>query len=243
MKTVKLLVLTVMTVMGLTMCTQNKQKADVQEAAVDSCAVLPEFPGGLDSLSAFINANISYPQQAVEAGMEGRVMVGFVVEKDGKVSEIAIEESADSLFDAEALRVVNLLPAFTPGKDDEGNALRVKLSLPISFLMHSPMANEEAEVMPQFPGGQDALMAYLSENIKYPAEAEAKAVQGRVVLSFTIDETGKPTDVNVLKSVDAQLDAEAVRVIKAMPAWTPGQNGGKAVSVRYTFPVTFQLER
>ena len=97
------------------------------------------------------------------------------------------------------------------------------------------------EQMPSFPGGPQALMEYLSKNIKYPVIAEENGVQGRVVVTFLVERDGSITDVKVVKSVDPSLDKEAQRVVKAMPHWIPGKQNGAAVRVKYTVPVTFRL--
>ncbi|MBR1415652.1 MAG: energy transducer TonB [Prevotella sp.] len=101
---------------------------------------------------------------------------------------------------------------------------------------------EVVEQMPQFPGGDAALMQYLSSHIKYPAVAEENGIQGRVVCTFVVERNGSITDVRVVKSVDPSLDKEAVRVIKGMPSWIPGKQNGSAVRVKYTVPVTFRLQ-
>ena len=96
--------------------------------------------------------------------------------------------------------------------------------------------------MPQFPGGQAALMEYLTKNVKYPEEAHKKGVQGRVISSFVVEEDGSITNANIAKSVDPLLDAEALRVVNAIPNWTPGMQRGKAVRVKYALPFTFKLD-
>ena len=98
------------------------------------------------------------------------------------------------------------------------------------------------EVMPTFPGGQQALFEWLSKNIKYPVVAEENGVQGRVIVTFVVERNGSITDVQVVKSVDPSLDKEAVRVVKAMPHWIPGKQNGSAVRVKFTVPVTFRLQ-
>jgi TonB family protein len=98
------------------------------------------------------------------------------------------------------------------------------------------------EVMPQFPGGAPKLMEYLSQNIRYPKEAMEADKQGRVLVTFVVGKDGSISDARVVKSVDEALDAEALRVISAMPDWTPGTQSGKAVNVKYTVPITFRLD-
>ena len=98
------------------------------------------------------------------------------------------------------------------------------------------------EQMPTFKGGDAALMKYLSENIRYPEAAEKAGEQGRVVVSFTVEKDGAVADVKVARSVTPTLDAEAVRVIKAMPKWVPGKQDDQLVRVRYNVPVSFKLQ-
>lgn len=97
------------------------------------------------------------------------------------------------------------------------------------------------ENAPSFPGGQGALMSWLRDNMKYPAAAAKNGVEGRVIVQFVVGKDGSVSNVRVVKGVDPVLDKEAVRVMSAMPRWTPGMSGGRAVSVRYTLPVTFRL--
>ncbi len=99
------------------------------------------------------------------------------------------------------------------------------------------------EKMPEFPGGQQALFKYLSENVKYPVIAQENGIQGRVICQFVVNKDGKIVDVEVVRSGgDPSLDKEAVRVIKSMPNWKPGQQRGKPVRVKYTVPVNFRLQ-
>ncbi len=101
---------------------------------------------------------------------------------------------------------------------------------------------QAVEQMPQFPGGQEALIKYLSSHINYPPMAAENNVQGRVVVQFIVDKTGKVGEVTVVRSVDKELDKEAVRVCKSLPKFTPGRQNGQAVSVWYTLPVSFKLQ-
>ena len=101
---------------------------------------------------------------------------------------------------------------------------------------------EVVEQMPSFPGGDAAMMKYLAENIKYPVSAQKAKEQGRVVVQFIVEKDGAVTGVKTVRSVTPVLDAEAVRVIKAMPKWTPGRQGGQPVRVNYNVPVSFRLQ-
>ena len=97
------------------------------------------------------------------------------------------------------------------------------------------------EQMPSFPGGMEALMQYLATNMRYPVEAQKNKVQGRVVVGFIVSKDGDIKKAHILRGVDPELDAEAIRVIESMPRWMPGMQRGKAVAVSYTLPVMFRL--
>jgi TonB family protein len=101
---------------------------------------------------------------------------------------------------------------------------------------------EVAEVDPQFPGGMDALMAYLTKNIKYPSRAQENNIKGTVVVRFVVSKTGDVSNVTVVKALDPDCDKEAVRVISKMPRWTPAKQSGKPVNVYYQVPVRFVLQ-
>lgn len=99
------------------------------------------------------------------------------------------------------------------------------------------------ETMPYFPGGQELMQKYLADNIKYPASAVKAKKQGRVIVTFIVQKDGSITHAKIVRSIDSELDAEALRVVKGMPKWTPGTQFGKPVSVKYTLPVKFSLQK
>jgi len=101
---------------------------------------------------------------------------------------------------------------------------------------------EEADIMPSFPGGREAMEKYLNDNIKYPKQARENDVQGRVVVSFVVERDGTLSNIRVVRSVDPLLDKEANRVISSMPRWKPGKKDGNEVRVRYKLPVKFRLK-
>lgn len=107
--------------------------------------------------------------------------------------------------------------------------------------VNSTRVYDVVEQMPSFPGGISGLMTYLNQNTRYPAVAQENGVQGRVVVSFVVGKDGHISDVTVLRSVDPSLDKEAIRVVRNMPRWTPGKQGGEPVRVRYNVPVSFRL--
>lgn len=103
------------------------------------------------------------------------------------------------------------------------------------------MVFDVVEVMPQFPGGQIAMLQYLMKNIKYPEQAMKEGIQGRVAVSFIVEKDGSISNVKPVLSVHPLLNKEAVRVVKSMPKWSPGKHNGKPVRVRFNLPVMFKL--
>ena len=101
---------------------------------------------------------------------------------------------------------------------------------------------DEVEVSPEFAGGMDALYQYLAENIQYPEQAKADGVEGRVMVGFVVEKDGSITDAEVLRGIGGGCDEEALRVVNAMPNWTPGKQNGEAVRTRFNLPVVFKLQ-
>lgn len=280
---------------GVIMITTKGANVSEKAVAIDSVMQIPEempkFPGGDKALIEFLQKNVKYPVEAQKKGVEGRVVVSFVVEKDGSLTEIKTVKSVDPLLDEEAVRVVSAMPKWEPGKQ-KGKPVRVKYNVPISFKLtgsatktdgqtppalspaDAPTAQssseerifEVVEKMPEFPGGAKALMEYISYNVRYPKEAQESGEQGRVIVGFIVEKDGTISNARVVRSnrfVLAQvqkdggivtkvetaeesarheLETEALRVINAMPKWTPGKQNGNAVRVKYNIPVTFRLQ-
>ena len=232
-------------------------EADVYEVVEN----MPEFPnGGMTALMKYLSDNIRYPEAAHKAGIQGRVTVQFVVGKDGSIGNVSILRGVNADLDAEAIRVISSMPKWKPGTQ-KGEPVKVKYTVPVMFRLapepvekidettvvgyHTPVAGEVYDVvdkMPEFPGGMTGLMQYLSKNIRYPAEAQTKGIQGRVTVAVIINTEGKAVNASIVRSVDPSLDAEALRVAGTMPDWVPGTKDGKPVNVKYTFPVTFRLQ-
>lgn len=127
--------------------------------------------------------------------------------------------------------------------EDQAEFVEIKDDVPI--VVEEPEEEQEifqvVEKMPEFPGGAAELMKYLRKNIKYPTICQEQGIQGRVVVSFVVNQDGSIVDPIVMKPVNPYLDKEALRVISTMPKWTPGEQRGKPVRVKFTVPVTFRL--
>lgn len=215
----------------------------------------PVFPDGDKAMMDFIGKNVVYPKSAQEKKKEGRVVCTFVVERDGSIVEPRILKSVDPELDVEAIRVVEMMPKWNPGMQ-RGKAVRVQYTLPIMFRLNKPDTPSAAtidvvessdkiftvvEKKPEFPGGDQELAKFIQNNQQYPVDAKEAKAEGRVVCSFVIDKEGSTTNVKVEKDVHPSLDKEAVRVIKSMPKWTPGEQKGEPVAVKYTLPIVFKL--
>ena len=393
-------------------CTSPKEKKlqgtiTIEEPTIESCdstpqneifqsvEELPEYPGGSKAMMEYIKANKHYPEEAMNRGIQGRVIVHFVIDTLGNVCDENIIKPIDPQLDAEAIRLVRGMPQWKPGKV-RGRLQRVRFTLPITFKLPDDMTKKtpsepqttkkesitdlisgqspnpkgmawdrdvrrpllvlilpdkseiivegkdlnflaysefnylkafgltledvehadslvhymavieygepakegairilvkdktyaevtdalgrywysscstvrlpaivkrpgeaeaetveyeskfegcfvEYEQQPEFPGGMSALMGYIKENLRYPQEAKNRGIQGRVIVQFVVNTDGSPTEERVVKPIDPQLDGEAIRIVRSMPNWKPGEMGGKPMRVRFTFPVTFRL--
>lgn len=227
---------------------------------------MPVYPGGTEELLKFITTSIRYPKDAKEQKRQGRVICAFVVAEDGTIHDAEVLRGVFPSLDAEALRVINMMPAWAPGRN--GNrAVAVKYTVPIAFNLGvkegvtsdnaapntlqpaladgSNPANPTYRVvdeMPRYPGGDEALLKFIAKSVKYPKDAQDAGVQGRVICSFVVEKDGTVSDTQILRGVSPSLDAEAVRVISSFDKWTPGKQDGKPVRVLYTVPITFRVQ-
>lgn len=135
-----------------------------------------------------------------------------------------------------------------PANEDPNDSDPVEGSPEGKSIIESPVITEEpetvvfSEVMPEYPGGEDALNEFLKSNMKYPKSALNNDKEGRVIVGFTVNSQGKIQDVHIKKGLGYGCDEEAQRVIQLMPKWTPGNNNGKRVNVQYELPIEFELE-
>ena len=223
---------------------------------------MPQYPGGEAAMMKFVAENVKYPQEAKDKDIAGRVFVGFVVEKDGSISNVKVLRGIGGGCDEEAVRVISSMPKWKPGIKD-GKPVRVSYMMPLTFKLTEgqpakpskksdtnkpdmkPDKNgvyQIVEEMPVFPGGEQALMDYVSKNVVYPQEAQEKGISGRVFVSFIVEKDGSVNEVKVMRGIGGGCDEESVRVIKAMPKWKPGKMKGKPVRVSYMMPITFRLQ-
>lgn len=204
---------------------------------------------GNDSLMDYLKKQVKIPTGMKE---KEEYQIQFVIEKDGHVTNVEANNQMDinKSFYEQLAKAFENMPAWQPLILAKVDAQRTLMTYDIKFI---PFSEEErlvsdeiiftiVEQMPEFPGGQAALMKWIGDHVKYPAIAEENGIQGRVICTFVVERNGSITDVQVERSIDPSLDKEAVKVLKKMPKWIPGRAGGKPVRVKYTVPVTFRLQ-
>ena len=227
----------------------------------DTADPMPVMVGGLEALQAAI----TYPDEAREARIAGRVIVTFVVDAEGRVAEAEILRGAHPLLDEAALTAIREA-RFEPGRL-QGTPVAVRMALPITFVLDEraeaapteatpadegtngeaepaddpetappPPATVQVDRMPEIVGGLDALVA----RVVYPPEAEAAGIEGRVYVLFEVDERGAVTAAEVVEPVHPLLDAAALEAVRAT-TFRPGAHDGRPVRVQMVLPITFSL--
>jgi len=223
-------------------------ETDAENKVYDNVEKEPEFPGGMQQFYKFLQQTVKYPADARESNVQGRVGVTFIVERDGSLTNINVARSPLPSIGEEAIRAVRLSPKWNPGTQN-GRPVRVMYTVPVNFTLSSdvtptPTANmlyDRVEKEPEFPGGMQKFYAFLTENIKYPADARRDNIQGRVAVSFVVETDGSLSDVKAPRAISPSLGEEAVRVVSQSPKWKPGIQNGRPVRVFYTVPVNFDL--
>jgi len=238
---------------------ENQKSTTVEEEPLFMVVEqMPEFVGGEQAMYKFIGEQLKYPTQAKTEGIGGRVLISFIIEKDGKITNVETMKGIGGGCDEEAMRVIQNMPNWSPGQQ-RGENVRVKYRLPIKFTLNgsetdekknvikvSKNANDEifvvVESRPEFVGGKQAMYKYLQENIKYPELAKKAGTQGTVSVDFIVEKNGEISSVKIKEGIGDGCDEEAMRVIQNMPNWTPGQQRGEAVRVAYSLPIKFNLQ-
>lgn len=246
-----------------------KKYPDEPEDVFDVVENMPSFPGNQTAMMKYIADNLRYPAKAEDAGIQGRVIISMIIEKDGSISNPSITRSVNPDLDAEAIRIISNMPKWNPGTQ-RGEKVRVRYTVPVMFRLNEVEAEEiknskldevvvvgyasentpatpervleNAEEMPKFPGGVNGLMQYLAKHIKYPTDAQRNRTEGRVILQMIVNRDGRVINPKIIQSVSPSLDNEAIRLVLNMPRWEPGTDQGEPVAVQYTLPITFTLQ-
>lgn len=214
-----------------------------------SVKIMPEFPGGESAMKQYFVDNM----QSIKSAkfITGKVFVQFVIGKDGMVEpdNVKLVTGVNPEIDAKVVDLVKSMPKWTPGiryESKNGTVMKVLARVSKTIPVEVSVDGEEevfliVENMPEFPGGDMEMRKFIALNIKYPEEAKAKKIQGKVFVQFIVDKNGDVVNPKVARGVDPILDKEAIRVVQSLPKWKPGSQGGKAVNVSYTVPITFYI--
>lgn len=225
-----------------------------------SVKIMPEYPGGESAMKQYFADNM----QSIKSAkfIKGKVFAQFVIGKDGIVEpdNVKVITGINPEIDAKVVDFIKNMPKWTPGmrlESKNGTVMkvlaRVSMTIPIEI---SIKGEEEEEVffivehMPEFPGGDLELRKYIAANIKYPEEAKAKGLSGKVFVQFIIDKNGDVVNPKIARGIDPILDNEAIRVIQSLPKWKPGEQSkridGEKVwvpkNVSWTVPVEFKID-
>lgn len=211
---------------------------------------MPLFQGkDLNTFRTWVQSQIRYPAEALKRGIEGRVVLSFIVERDGSVSTIELLQSPDRILSEEARRVVSSSPKWTPGRQN-GHLVRVRYMLPVDFstpkketAAQSTAAQKPGLASMQFEiGNLNAFRSWAMQRLRYPAGAREQQTEGSVVATFTVGRDGRVDDIRIAGKPDPQLAEEVRRVVKASPAWSPATRNGEATTVTITLPVSFRIQ-
>lgn len=190
--------------------------------------MLVAVPVAAVAVVAFATPKAESLSNVIESESEAlvsKVMPAVKAQADGSsygATEMAAADAAPVKAEAEAQPKADAPEAIVPDGDDK--------------------VYDVVEQQPEFPGGTSGLAKWLGDNIKYPAEAAKQGIEGRVIVQFVVGIDGTVSNVKLMRPVNPLLDQEALRVVTAMPKWTPGKQDGKPVAVKYTIPVTFRQD-
>ena len=192
--------------------------------------------GGIKSFYKYIKENLTYPEQAKTLGIEGKVFVSFVVEKDGSRSTFKILRGIGAGCDEEAIRLMKESPAWQPAKQN-GKVVRQKMTLPFNFKLPAD-PNKVYDKVDQ-KASCPALAGYIEQNRTYPKLAKKKKIDGTVMATFIVEKDGSLSNLGIMRGIGGGCDEHVYALLKNSPKWTPAQVNGKVVRQKMSYTVTF----
>jgi len=245
--------------------------SDTANVVYEVVEIQPSPPGGMAGWNKYLMENLRYPTNAQRKGIEGTVIVAFVVNIYGTTTDIEILRSVGGGCDEEVIRIVQGSPKWTPGMQ-RGTPVRTRMRLPLRFMLGGTDPSRDStevslnavslppatdgqdssqegttlffdvvDTPPSPVGGFEAWSRHLSENLTYPTSARMKGIQGTVLVSFIVNTDGTIEGIELVQGIGGGCDEEAIRIIKSSPSWTPGMIKGKAVRTRMKIPIGFRL--
>jgi TonB family protein len=205
----------------------------------------PTFQGKThDAFTDWVLKNVKYPDEAKKKKIQGRITVNFNIAADGSVIDITCVGLPAPILKNAVIKTFQNSPKWEPAKNPNFN-INMPIQISVRFVLPDKVLKDDTynyvDEMPSFQGGEDALIKNINDNLRYPAEAKSKKIQGNVIVRFVITKEGTVEDPTVIKSIHPLLDAEALRVIGTLSKWTPGKLAGQTVSTYYFLPVAFTL--
>ena len=204
---------------------------------------MPSYPGGIDSMQAFLKRNMRPPQGEMKIDIEGRVAVKVAINKEGWIENPVVVKSLSPYADQEALRLVRMMMPWNPGMMN-GEPVNVSYVIPVNFAIEGNKVVEHKVIynyVDKAPSAPYDYQQFLNRNIQYPRSALDAGISDRIIVKFVVDETGQIKDPVVVRPTDSALCREALRVVSMMPKWNPAMLGGKEVDAYFTLPIVFQL--
>jgi len=199
-----------------------------------------------DSLKNFLEKNIIIPGIMVESYFHRIVSVDVVLDTDGKIKYSELRNPYFPDLEREIARVVSQF--ISPQLPEHPVVLSVRFEMKEQFYkpyktvsLNDDLFSDEAVEPPSFRGGDESLMRFLAQTLRYPHTAREKSVQGTVFVTFVVEKDGSISNIEVLRGVSDELDNEAIRVVSRMPEWIPGKADNKSVRVRFSMPIRFVL--
>ncbi|MGB1040704.1 MAG: energy transducer TonB [Flavobacteriales bacterium] len=202
--------------------------------------VIPSFPGGEEKRKSFIKLVQHYPDSAKSSGIEGKVYVQFLVGKKGKLFNIKVLRSPDTLLSQEAIRIVNLMPNWIPGTNYKSDSVEVNITMPIEFKINKELIFNNVDSMPEFPGGEVKLFEYLGKNFKL-TQLENGQIFFSYYFEFIVEKDGSTSNLRVLKNHSDMLYKDVALFFNGMPMWSPGLHNGKPVRTKMVLPIRIHL--
>jgi TonB family protein len=224
-------------------------KTNAQEV-VTFCEQMPTFGKKKNALENFLQETLNYPEDAYQKGIQGKVIVNFIVNEDGSLSDIHVLKKVYPSIDDEAIRVIHLMPKWNPGKQNQ-KPVKVNYILPITFNLYihsipityewiNPPEQITNEIRPSFPGGQDSLNTFVWNVLTYPPSGKENNIETKVIVTFQVDSMGNISNIQVSKN-GWGFTEEALRIINQMPKWVPGALNQKPNAALVSFPIVFKL--
>lgn len=229
----------------------NAQAQDASEKVYSTADQMPTLLGGKEAAETYFTRALA----KVNRKQGGLVTLNLVIGSTGQVEAAEVTDSfvpaserhleANQALEQAMTKAALTMPGWKPGKV-AGKPAAVRVSLPVNITaLELPPAEEMiymyVEQMPGFPGGQPAMEKFIASNINYPKDAITQGQQGMVAVNFIVNTEGIITKSKVIKGISKSIDAEALRIVEAMPTWTPGKQNGRKVSVQMTIPLIFKL--